>query len=567
LTPAAVGASFGMREQFYPSRPNRLETRRRGPRDAVSPPRGGAEGIRPGPKKAPAGGGIGPRSLDTGFYLETSVDVWNKQEKNRNEIWNAHLEQKAEHDKVTNTFFAIFQSYGGVLPGQDPALAIWRENYDQQLKTLPLETGAERWQRVEKWKKDNPPWGRLVKSLEWERAWARIEACGKEWVVYRAACCEGATDPVAVPIGCGHRLCPFCNWRRSQDAYRKLEALLPHLEHPEMITLTTPNVARLTKEEIRRFRARQKKFLASYEDRPARGKKAARAGLIRGGLYSMECTRNYVARDWHLHSHILCDLANSLPMKSQKVFFAGEVTFAFNVLKWRMEFDWLRLWSDAWGREPGLNASKERIEADHANFEEWARQCRENTTKTFDYVRRVDVPLELPAEEMARRTEWNRNNRRVMQITPVDDRKGALKEAVKYITKGHGFTNDPEATEEFCNATKGARMVQTFGTWYGIDLGDDINKDPGTWEALGSCQCGECKWERAAVVGSNKITMAPDGRWILKAPYDHKETGIVRPTARGLAGRRGREPSYVNTDERREQDFQQFKREWGTGGE
>jgi Replication protein/Transposase zinc-binding domain len=564
---------FKMREVLTPKRPNRLDARAREPhamptfsgggsvREAVSDPKGGAEGKNRASKTAPAQGKSGPCSLDTGNHLETSNRVCEEREKKGIEIWNAHLEHKKSHDRVTATFHEIWQSYGGTLPGEDPALEIWRENYEIELKTLPEETGAERWKRVEGWKKANPPWGRTAKSLEWERAYLKIEACQKEWVIYRAACCEGATQPVAVPVGCNHRLCAFCNWRRSQKAYRQLEAMLPHLEHPELITLTIPNLAQLSKREINGFRRKQSKLLKSWGDKPGR------RGLIRGGLYAMESTRNYFIHTWHLHSHILCDFTSALPPKEQKILFAGKLTFAFNVMKWRLEFDWLRLWVKTWGKEPGRNASKKRIEEDRALFEEWARLAEANKTKEFDYRRRVNVDLDLTREEMERRTAWNRDNRRVVEFTPVTDRNGALKEVVKYITKGHDFIDDPEATEEFCNATKSARMVQTFGNWYGVDLGlDDVNKEPETWEALGSCACGDCKWERAGVVSGAKITMGRDGRWLLKAPYDHKETGIVRPTARGLAGRRGREPSYVVTDEHREQDYQQFKREWGTPG-
>ena len=64
---------------------------------------------------------------------------------------------------------------------------------------------------------------------------------------------------------------------------------------------------------------------------------------------------------------------------------------------------------------------------------------------------------------------------------------------------------------EFIDATKGMRMLQTFGTWYGFKFDDDVN----TWAHL-ECGCGVNDFERIGVFYRMGVEMAKSGQWLVK---------------------------------------------------
>ena len=164
------------------------------------------------------------------------------------------------------------------------------------------------------------------------------------------------------------------------------------------------------------------------------------AGYIEGGIYSLETTFNRQEKTWHIHCHMLADCSASLPQWSQKLDLGGGLDFAFMALKLRMEFDWLRLWTTKWGKEPRANATRMAIDGDRMLFGEWCRLGRAHALKVRVFSRAerrmVSVPIEgLSQAELVRRTSWNKCNRRLVDIRRVHDRNGAACEVLKYITK------------------------------------------------------------------------------------------------------------------------------------
>ena len=161
---------------------------------------------------------------------------------------------------------------------------------------------------------------------------------------------------------------------------------------------------------------------------------------------------------------------------------------------------------------------------------------RERAVKEYSYQLRKHVPIQgLMPEVLAMRMAWNAENRRVVDVRGVDDRDKAAKEVLKYITKCADFCDVPEAVEEFCDAVKCARLIQTFGTWYGAKFDTDF--DPEHLEDWGEmkCACGLNMWERMGVFYRDDVEMDAAGRWHLKRPLDHNCRGTVpRPTIRAL---------------------------------
>ncbi len=290
--------------------------------------------------------------------------------------------------------------------------------------------------------------GRTKEAARWKKQWLQLHNCQAEWIGYRADCCKGFTAPIAVPIGCNHRLCPLCCFRRGEKARKRIRTMFDRLTHPALITLTIPNKATIRKHDYTLFRQRVRQFIAQHKP------------WIQGGVYSLETTYNRSQGNWHIHVHILADLSHALPNKKEFVTLAGQRVYTFTAIKMRLEFDWLRLWSGKkWGRKPRTDASAGAIAGDVYEFEEWVRHTRQMKTREWSQGGWRDM-AGLSASEMKARKEWNADNRRVIDLKPVTNREGAAHEVLKYITKVADFSDLPEAVEPFCDAVKGARLIQ-----------------------------------------------------------------------------------------------------------
>ena len=540
----ATAPLYTMQPRTAPSRPLRLGTRRRKSPPAISAvPQAGASRF----------GGAEAPSLDTEKQLATTVFEWN-----RNQSTEADLrrEQEILHTRLRQTVFEIFQKH--CARPADDGQAVWWDAYETAKKALPEEKESDRWKRVEKWLKKNKPTGRNADVLKWEKIMMQLERCQQEWIGYRAACCGERSGVIAVPIGCNHRLCPFCAWRRSQQARVKIKTMYDRLTHPIFITLTIPNQASIRKHDYTLFRQRVRAFLAQYK------------GFIQGGVYSIETTYNRLEQTWHIHAHILADASSPLPSTAQKMNIHDTRSYAFNVIKYRMEFDWLRLWSRSWGkklpdfkvknnhRTTNVQALMMLLKMEREEWEEKARQDRDefahwvslreaNRVQEYSYTLKKHVPISgLSDAEIAKRTAWNQRNSRVIDVRPVNDRDKAAKEVLKYITKAADFCDVPDAVEQFCDAVKGARLIQTFGSWYGAKF--DTVFDPAHMDDWGEmkCTCGLNMWERMGVFYRHDVEMSPDGRWHLKRPHDHNSAGTVpRPMIRALGAKEEENFRYV----------------------
>ena len=274
------------------------------------------------------------------------------------------------------------------------------------------------------WKKENRPAGRCAHVLRWERQYFQLFHCQSEYIGYRFDCCESAS--IAVPIGCNHRLCPLCSWHRSERAQRKTKTLFSKLAHPQFLTLTVPNVKRISKRTFHIFRKRVRLFLAQHKE-------------FIGGVYAIETTYNRTETGWHVHAHVLVDAVSALPQKDWRVEFAGRNMPAFTLIKLALEYDWSRLWIKALPKLPRVNASIMTREGERFDFEQWARDCQANALKEWRDGGWKPIRGTSQLAELKRRTDWNIGHRRVIWIKPVDDRNKAAKEVLKYITKCADF--------------------------------------------------------------------------------------------------------------------------------
>lgn len=464
-----------MQERLSPSRPLRLGTRRR--RAAARKAEGGT---------APAQRAT---SLDTGKQVKTSernltAREWLKETETPRDVWR---EKWRLHRQLERSVYRIWQHYARAERGATNGLTATQMHRE---------------------------------SAKWEKQWAQLNNCQSQWVGYRAKCCGGKTVPQAIPIGCNHRLCPLCCHVRSMTARRRIRKMFDRLTHPALITLTIPNQERIRKHDYTLFRQRVRKFVKQH------------SAWILGGVYSLETTYNRKEKTWHIHVHILADLAGPLPPKTDRVVLAGENVYRFTAIKLRLEYDWLRLWTSAYRKKPRANANAQSRIGDEYEFEQWVELTRR--MKVREYRGGMWQPVTGICErERAARTRWNAEHRRVIDLKPVTDRDGVAREVLKYITKVATFSDLPEAIEPFCNAVKGARLIQTFGTWYGVKL--DSEPEPEELQHGMQCACGCNDWKRMGIFYHRDVQLDPDGRWRLRSPHDHNSRGTVpRPTIRAL---------------------------------
>jgi plasmid rolling circle replication initiator protein Rep len=345
-----------------------------------------------------------------------------------------------------------------------------------------------------------------------QRDWERVHNCQSEWIGYKAACCDSYTKRIAVPIGCNHRLCPLCAWHRAENGRKRIRKMFDRLTHPYLLTLTIPNQPTISKHDFTMFRQRVRAFIKQH------------SSWIQGGIYSLETTYNREEKTWHIHVHVLLDAAAALPNRNSYTEFHGQKMRHFTLLKKRLEFDWLQLWDKRWRERKRPNV--EDMERVGTLFDRWFELAEANKVREFSHReagRAVYRDIELPARERTRRTEWNRHNRRMVDVRPVTNRDGAAYEVLKYITKVSAFADVPEAVEQFLTAVKGTRLVQTFGSWYGLKLTDDANEMD--WSKL-ACSCGVNDWHRCGVFFRHEVHMEPDGRWVVKRELeDFSSTG------------------------------------------
>ena len=526
---AIASAPKGMVERVLGPRPSRLGTRRRGPRavPVVTPP-----GVSCG-AAAP--------SLDTEKQLETSVQelgsrtapekaqtcrAWAAGERTEEDV---RAEKWSLKKQLTATVFQIWQDKAHAEP--DGILELWFADLEAQKEPRDGENDADRWARVVAWKKANELKGIAGEVYRWFRQYEQLRNCQAEWIGYRAACCGPATRPIAVPIGCRHRLCPLCCSLRAQEAKKRIRTLFDRLTHPVLITLTTPNQSTICKNDFKLFRKRVRALIKQCKWTPAT-ESELESGWIKGGVYALETTFNRSENSWHIHCHILADVVSSLPAKTDRTLLAGSRVYSFTAMKLKLEFDWLRLTSSAWGKKPRKDADPMKTNGEISNFEQWVSLGREMRLK--EWREGGFKPVEgITEKERTARAEWNRENRRVIDLRPVTDRDGAANEVLKYLTKVANFSDLPSAVEPFMNAVRSARLIQTFGTWYRAKIDPSVEFETDHFEDWGNmqCTCGLNAWEPMGVFYYSDVEMDPAGRWQLAKHIQHTCCGTVpRPT-------------------------------------
>lgn len=177
-------------------------------------------------------------------------------------------------------------------------------NTEDSSSVQPLETKAQKSCSIGGWQdRFHRPW-----RAEREAALDALANAGDEKLYSRSErinqCCAW---PVAIltddgdlafsPGRCRDRMCGLCCSRRSHEAAERLTPIVQAMNAARFMTLTLASTDAPLGEEITRmidaFRALRR--LKQWR------------GLVKGGVATLEITRNATTGDWHPHLHIIFD--------------------------------------------------------------------------------------------------------------------------------------------------------------------------------------------------------------------------------------------------------------------
>ena len=173
------------------------------------------------------------------------------------------IEQWSLKRQLTATVHQIWQDK--MAAATESSEAEWFELYNETLRPLDGESDTDRWLRVKAWETSNKATGKNAEALKWFKQYEQLRNCQAQWIGYFAACCGASTRPVAVPIGCNHRLCPLCASHRAAKAKKRIKTLFDRLSLPVLITLTIPNQSTISKHDFTLFPAAGPFFFRSVQ--------------------------------------------------------------------------------------------------------------------------------------------------------------------------------------------------------------------------------------------------------------------------------------------------------------
>jgi hypothetical protein len=381
---------------------------------------------------------------------------------------------------------------------------------------------------------------KVRKELQmWQKQWKRLSDCQSEWIGYKATCCNTA---LAVPIGCNHRLCFLCNSHRLRKYRERIRTLFDRLTNPVFLTLTVPNTAKLSKRTFSSLRRAWNQFRKSQS-------------WIEGGVYALETTYrkpHQPQAPWHTHAHALIGAATPLPQCScGKCDRCGRwckraVCGCGGHTSWRWHrYDDTGKWAKEHAADCKFVLFKRRIEFDWFVFT-GGRKAGWSALGFHQWFRKTECCYWRSESD---RNQWNSRNRRTVDVRRVTDREKACLEVLKYVTKAGDFAHDHQAVKEFSLASRGARMLQTFGSWYGLKLDPDVNKGAPSaendWHGL-KCDCGKNQFERYGKVYYEAVRMDKTGRWLLRDSI-FKDRRAESPPLEAVQCHQGQEAQQTGT--------------------
>lgn len=126
----------------------------------------------------------------------------------------------------------------------------------------------------------------------YKRAVKMGQCCASPLVVVRSGGGVGL-----IPVRCRDRLCPLCAHRRAKEAARRYGEAVARMDATRHLVLTAAAIDAPLAEQLADLRRAMRRLRASLSWRHR----------VRGGVYSIEITRNKKTGRWHPHCHLIVD--------------------------------------------------------------------------------------------------------------------------------------------------------------------------------------------------------------------------------------------------------------------
>jgi len=138
-------------------------------------------------------------------------------------------------------------------------------------------------------------------DLKLRKTAERLAACSSTVLITHSA--STATTRPWLPR-CGSRLCPFCGRGRAGHIADKLRAIIDEMHEPRHLVFTYRSRPEGLALQLKQLRAAFSRLRRCTEW----------SKYVRGGIYSIEVTRNPATGLWHPHLHVIAD-GSYLPQK------------------------------------------------------------------------------------------------------------------------------------------------------------------------------------------------------------------------------------------------------------
>jgi len=318
---------------------------------------------------------------------------------------------------------------------------------------------------------------RLLREMESGQHGFEAEWIASRWVS-KVGACPGMVKrhrpcdkKVFLPHRCDFSLCPWEQARRSTRLHKVLGPLVGKMLAPKLWTFNPPNIEHLTGGAVSALgqaltNLHRLTFLAGSETKEGL---PCKYRVVRGGIRSIEVTKNGKGKGWNLHAHEAVD-AGWVAHYPQTDFVPG---------KKGKKGQWLKRPWVVVKRHPGL-------------AREFTRECQA-------YPELANLGYCKDGRSHASGHEFDACPGCWYFVDLRTANKGVAKEVAKYVVKGSQVVNaGADAVVDYLHAMKGKRLVQPFGNLYKVKLEIEEEEDLEDAYRPGECPWADCPRPRVA---------------------------------------------------------------------
>ncbi len=286
----------------------------------------------------------------------------------------------------------------------------------------------------------------LVETLKDTKYCYRIESVANCHRMFRGRSCRNGHNWAKAAKSCGLRLCPHCCRQRATEVAQKLQPFLSSKLEDSLRYMVLTDVSCADADEGRELIWAAFMRLRRFVEWKKK---------VKGCIVAFEVTYN---------AHCVCGLRKSDHRVRGKA--------------WFCDFEQAPDQDSPW--HPHLNVLAEG-----------------------DYFPQAQLSQlwEMATDGRAKVVHVSAVNNGFIDLEEGGTSKAA-RELVKYITKAADLVGNPAAVEQFLDAVFGRRLLRTYGTFYGLQLDEEVQSKGEVCP-----DCGTDEWVETKLIGPQQIAM------------------------------------------------------------